>query len=237
MHRILCLALLSCAAGPAQETLTTEKLLAAYVTGLGGVEKLRAVNTVVMKGTLDNPEDGSKVPVEIHAKAPNLYARITRFDETAISRIVFAGDAGWNQDPDNGVQPMSKIDIANGRLDYDLHRAVRLAEFYPKMSTPKRAKLGDKEAWSIEASTSGGAEEAWWFDPTTSLLLCREYERVTMEDGIIHVREYYSDYREFEGLKFPATVRQVLSDYEMLYHFNDVKVNPPVEDSVFTKPR
>jgi hypothetical protein len=220
----------------AQQTPSAEQLLGAYVSGLGGVEKIRGLKTVAMKGTLDNPDDGSKVPVEVKAKAPDHYVRLMRFSEDGLNRIILAGDSGWNQDPDSGIHPMSKADVANAKLDFDLQRAVRLAELYPKLGAPKRGKLGNSEAWSVEAATDSGVSETWWFDTANGLLLCREYERVTMEDGILKIQEFYSDYKDFDGIKFPVTVRQVMPDYEMLFHFDEVKVNPDVDDSAFRKP-
>ena len=220
----------------AQEAPSAPDVVAAYVKALGGQQKLQGVTSKVMTGTLLNSDDGTTSKFTARAKAPNLYALVISLSDEGTMQTVFAGDAGWNQDPDSGVRPMNKADLAAARSDYDFYRPLHLAELYPQMAPPKKAKLGNADAWVIEAQPLAGEPEKLWFDAATGLLISREYQRMTLEDGIIAFQEYFEDYKPVEGIQVPFKVRRATPDYELTYTYEKVQLNAPVEDAAFAKP-
>jgi hypothetical protein len=221
----------------AQETLPADQLISSYVNALGGAAKLRAITTRVMQGTMENSDDGSTSQAEIRAKAPNRYALVVNLpDNGGALRTIFAGDAGWNQDSDGAVRAMSRSDIEAARRDYDFYRDLRLSELYPKMAVPRKARLGSADAWVVEAQPAGGEPEKLWFDATTNLLISREYQRTSLEDGIILYQEYYEDYRDVDGVKVPWKIRRATPDYELAFRFTSVRLNAAVDDATFAKP-
>jgi len=67
-------------------------------------------------------------------------------------------------------------------------------------------------------------------------LLKRDFERITLEDGIVQYEVLYSDYRDVEGLKLPFNIERRTPDFTMIWKFSEIKNNAPVEDAVFAKP-
>jgi hypothetical protein len=224
------------ALGCAQEVPTASDLATAYVKALGGAGKLQGVNTKVMTGTLTNTDDGSTSRMTVKAKAPNRYAIVVALSEDESLQTVFAGDAGWTVDPDSGVRAMNKADVALATSDYDFYRPLHLTDLYPEMSTPRKATLGSATAWVIEAKPVVGEPEKLWFDAATGLLIAREYQRMTLEDGIVAYQERFEDYKPVDGIQVPFKVRRATPDYELIYSFESVQFNAPVEDSAFAKP-
>ena len=233
----LCIALAVLAIpGLAEETPSAADVVAAYVKALGGQDKLKAVTTRVMTGTMFNSDDGTTSKVTIRAKAPNLYSMVVALSEQETVQTVFAGNAGWNQDPDSGVRTMSNAELAAARIEYDFYGPLHLAERYPEMSAPKKSKLGSADAWVIEAHPTAGEPERLWFDAATGLLVSREFQRMTLEDGIVNYQEYFEEYKPVEGIQVAFKFRRTTPDVELSYHFDSVQLNVPIDESVFAKP-
>jgi len=222
--------------GCAQEVPTATDLASAYVKALGGADKLKGVTSKVMTGTLTNTDEGSTSKMTVRAKAPNRYSIFVALSDEEALQTVFAGDAGWTVDPDSGVRPMNKADIAAASTDYDFYRPLHLADIYPEMGSPRKATLGTATAWVVEAKPVVGEPEKLWFDAASGLLIAREYQRMTLEDGIVAYQERFEDYKAVEGVQVPFTVRRATPDYELIYRFESVQFNAPVEDSAFAKP-
>jgi hypothetical protein len=104
------------------------------------------------------------------------------------------------------------------------------------MALSGKIKVDDRDAYIVEATSPDGATEKLYFDAETGLLVRRDFERVTIDDGIVLYEVDYDDYKDVEGLKLPATVRRKTPDYTLTYRFTEIKQNVPVEDAKFNKP-
>ena len=49
-------------------------------------------------------------------------------------------------------------------------------------------------------------------------------------------RVFFSGYRKVDGVMMPFTIRQSTADDELIFHFEDIRTNVPIDDSRFTKP-
>ena len=58
------------------QTPSVETVLDKYVQAVGGRAAVEKLTSRVMKGTMDNSDDGTTSPIEVYAKAPALYASI-----------------------------------------------------------------------------------------------------------------------------------------------------------------
>jgi hypothetical protein len=77
------------------------------------------------------------------------------------------------------------------------------------------------------------------FDRESGLLLRRTVATgSTGGFGIMALGEQidYSDYRDVSGIKVPFSVRHATNAAVTTAKFSDVKINAPVQDSVFAKP-
>lgn len=236
MNRLLITAVAVASFAQAQQPPSASELFANYVKALGGAEKLLAISTRTMTGTMETSDDGSVSKVEVLAKAPNLYSMTTTSGENEVSAVVFAGKQGWFSDPDS-ARAMSGTELSIFAAEYDFHRAAHLGDLYPVTATPRSSVLREKAAWMVEAKTPSGEVEKLYFDTATGLLVGRDFQRNTAEDGIVNYQEWYGDYRDVDGMLLPFLVRRVNSDeYEQIFKFTAMRHNVPVGDSVFTKP-
>jgi len=148
----------------------------------------------------------------------------------------FSGDTGWGKDPDSGLHDMNKSEQTAAKRDYDFYRETRLKDLYPKMALSGKTKVDDRDAYIVEATSPDGSLEKLYFDAESGLLVRRDFERVTIDDGIVLYEVDYDDYKDVEGLKLPSTIRRKTPDYTLTYRFTEIKQNVPIEDTKFNKP-
>lgn len=215
---------------------SADQVLEKYVQAIGGKAAYEKVTTRAMKGTVEMPDDNVSGPAELIAKAPDRFRLTMDIPGYGVVESVFQGDQGWEKNPDSGVHAMSKGDLEIARRDHNFYRETHLKELYPTLGTPAQEQLEGHAVYVIEATPAGGAAEKLYFDAESGLLVKHDFERTTLEDGIVHYEMFYRDYREVDGLKLPATLEQRSPDYTMIWKFTEIKNDAPVEDAAFAKP-
>lgn len=104
------------------------------------------------------------------------------------------------------------------------------------MALSGKTKVGDRDAFIVEATSGDGAAEKLYFDSQSGLLVRRDFERVTLDDGIILFEVDYEDFKDVEGVKVPFTVIRKTPDYALSYRFSEITFNVPIDDGKFAKP-
>jgi outer membrane lipoprotein-sorting protein len=234
-YRQYCLLALA-AAAPALAQPSVDQILATYQQALGGQAAYEKVTTRAMKGTVEIPDDNVTGTAPIVAKAPGSFRLTMDIPGYGAVETVLDGDNGWEKNPDSGTHAMSKTDLAIAQRDHRFYREVRLKDLYPKMETGGVFKLEGRSLYVIEATPAAGPAEKLYFDAETGLLVKRDFERVTLEDGIVQYEVLLRDYRDVDGLKMPFTIEQRAPDNTMIFKFAEIKNNAPLADTAFAKP-
>ena len=215
---------------------SVDQILDRYVQAVGGKDAIQKVTSRDMKGTLENSDDGTTSTAEIFAKAPNKYLAVVNLGDGGEMLEGWNGEKGWGKDPDSGLHDTEKAEQIAAKRDYDFYREIRLKELFPKMALSGKTKVDDRDAYIVEATSPDGATEKLYFDAESGLLVRRDFERVTIDDGIVLYEVDYDDYKDVDGLKLPSTVRRKTPDYTLTDRFTEIKQNVPVEDVKFNKP-
>ena len=225
------------AGSPAPESMpTVEQVLDKYVQALGGKSAIEKMSTLVTKGSVDVPSTGESGSMETYRKAPNKEMQMISTPSNGPSQRGFDGTAGWNWDPDSGPSDMSPADLMGMKLESAFYRDIRLKELYPKMSVKGKEKVGNREAYVIEAPREDGSSEKMYFDTQSGLLVQSEVPMEVPDEGKTIVNSQYEDYREVDGVKIPFTIRQTSAYFDYVIKLNEVKFNQPIDDAKFKKP-
>lgn len=230
-------------AQPAATTPTVAQVLDRYVKSIGGRAAIERVTSRVMKGVKKNP-DGSEVSIESYEKIPNKTLLIVKTpDGLMISG--FDGKSGWLQSPGKTAHAVETPERARAPRVMRLHREARLDEVYAKMTLKGQARVGEREAYLIEATTGDGETQKLYFDTATGLLVRRDsrarivsrrsgsgYEQSSVED----VEIYYDDYREIDGIKLPYTVREKTPAGISITSYEQISHNVIISDEKFEMP-
>jgi len=234
-HRHYCLMALA-AAAPALAQPSVDQILATYRQALGGQAAYEKVTTRAMKGTVEIPDDNVTAALQVVAKAPASFRLTMDIPGYGVVETVLDGDNGWEKNPDSGTHAMSKADLAIAQRERHFYREMRLNRLYAKMETAGADKVGGRAVYVVEATPASGPAEKLYFDAETGLLVKRDFERVTLEDGIVQYEILLRDYRDVDGLKLPFTIEQRAPDNTMIFKFAEIKNDVPLADTAFAKP-
>lgn len=222
-------------AKPAEGLPSADQIIEKYVQAMGGKAALEKINSRVTKGTLDIPAVGVSGTMETYEKAPNKMASIATIAGFGEVKSAYDGTKGWADHPATGLRDLSGVELANTRLEAELHKPLKLKELYSTITVKGKEKVGDKEAYVVEGTPKEGSVEKWYFDTQTGLLIRTDAIQESPE-GKIPAEIYFDEYKEFDGVKVPVAMRISTPMYALNIKTQEVKHNVPVDDAKFAKP-
>ena len=214
---------------------SVDQILDKYVQALGGKAAIEKVTSTVATGTFELPAMGMSGPLEIYAKAPNKNAAIINISGFGMVQSGFNGTIGWSQDPQSGFRELTGAELADTKREADFYKEIKLKQLFPKMTLTGKEKVGERDAYVIEATPADGKPEKMYFDTQTGLLLRVDSDRESPL-GLTHVETYYEDYKDTGGVKMPSTIKIVRPDISFTLKTTDVKQNVSIDDAKFNKP-
>ncbi len=215
---------------------TVDQILDKFVKAVGGKEAAGKITSQVLKGSLDIPNFGATGAMEIYAKSPNKYLTVAEVQGYGSVKSGFNGTKGWTEDPQAGISEMSPEMLASIKRDADMMRNYKMKEVYSKLVVKEKSKVGDQEAFVIEATPAEGAAEKFYFSASSGLLLRQDAERVSPQ-GKALVEMYFEDYRDVSGVKTPFLIRQNMPTLNIEIKIAEVKTNTAFDDAIFEMPK
>ncbi|HKP85490.1 MAG TPA: outer membrane lipoprotein-sorting protein [Blastocatellia bacterium] len=222
-------------AKPAAALPSVDQVLDKYVQAIGGKAAIEKVNTRVAKGTFDMPAMGLSGPIEMYAKAPNKAVLSVNLAGVGSYQRGHDGAIAWELNPALGMREMSGGEMAQEKRGAEFYRDIKLKQLYPKMEVKGIEKVGDRDAYVIEATPAEGGPEKMYFDTQTGLLVRADIDAITPQ-GTFPTKVLTEDYREVDGIKVPFTLRQSNSVSDFTIKFTEIKHNVPIDDAKFNKP-
>jgi hypothetical protein len=102
-------------------------------------------------------------------------------------------------------------------------------------SASGKEKLGDTEATVVDVNADG-VTVRWWIGTDGTLL--QEEHTEAVERGKATFTIKYSDWKSFDGLKYPTTLKLSSNGAELdKTTVNDLQVNPAVDPKLFDRPQ
>jgi len=222
-------------AKPAGALPSVDQVLDKFVQAIGGKAAMEKVTSRTSKGTFDMPAMGVSAPIVMYAKAPNKTFLTIDIPGFGTFQRGYNGTGAWEQNPATGTRDISGAELAQSKLAAEFYRDIKLKQLYSKMEVKGVEKVGERDAYVIEATSADGGTEKMYFDTQTGLLVRSDIEAVT-EQGKFPVTSLLEDYREVDGIKMPFTVRQNSPVNSFTIKIDEVKHNVPIDDAKFNKP-
>jgi len=216
-------------------TPTANQILDRYERAIGGRDAWQKFSSRVLMGTIEVATMSLSGTVLIQEKAPNKLHAAVIINGAAFQQG-YDGITGWTDDPKNGLRDQTGAELAESKRDADFLQAFDLRKLYSKLTVSGTEKVGERDAYVIEAAVPEGGDPAkMYFDTHTGLLLRIESENHDA-DGVSHLREDLNDYRDVDGVKLPFTTKQTNGDTTYTMTISEVHHNVDLEDSDFAKP-
>jgi outer membrane lipoprotein-sorting protein len=218
-----------------QKLPSADEIISKYVEAIGGEKAIKAVTSRVQKGSLEIAAVGLSGTAEVYEKAPNKTATIINLTGFGLVQEGFDGKTGWSQDPQMGLRNKEGGELASAKLDSEFYKPVKIKELYSKIAVKGTEKVGDKDTYVVEATPTESSVETWYFDTKTGLLIRQDSERESPM-GKQKVQTFLEDYKKFDGINLPSTIRQVTPQFTVAIKITEVQHNVAIDEGKFKKP-
>jgi outer membrane lipoprotein-sorting protein len=232
------LALAALAAAPASAQ-TLDEILAKNATARGGLDKLKAVQTMRLTGTL-TVGPGMEAPFVLEQKRPNLMRmEFTLQGMTGIQ--AFDGKSGWQLMPFSGRKdpepmPEDQLKQVQEQADFD----GPLIDAKAKGNTVElvgKEKVEGSDAYKLKLTLKNGDIRYMYLD-ADSYLEIRSEGKTTIRGTEVEGEGTVGDYKEVAGLMVPHAMEsgQKGSPQKMKMTISKVELNVPLDDARFKMP-
>lgn len=221
-------------AGRAQEaavSLSKEDVLDKWAAALGGRENLQNARTIHVRATVKTA--GLEGTYERWTTSRGEWRAAVDLSGAFRQVIIFDGEKGWVSDK-SGISH----ELSGGMLKAAITSAYEASDSFllPGRMPGKVAFAGGdtkEDAYVVRLEPEGGNALTVYLDKKTFLPAREEISGPTGNRTI-----YFSEWREFQGVRMPGTVRQSNGDArpDAVFTTETVEINSPVTAGLFEKP-
>ncbi len=221
-------------AGTSPATPSAEKILDKYTSAIGGEAAWHKLNSRIAKGTIEIPALSLSGTVESHEKAPGSMLVVVNLGGATFQRGC-DGTTAWSDDPQNGLRTETGEEAEDSKRQADFYHQINIRKYYSKWNVTGAEKIGDHDAYAVEATATTGDVDKMYFDTQSGLLL-RAITTVHTPQGAAVIQSDLLDYRDTDGIKLPFAIHQTSAQSDYTIKFTEVQHNVPLADSQFAKP-
>lgn len=217
-----------------------DDIVATYVAARGGMDKIKAVKTERVTGTISLGADAESTFVLERKRPLKLRMEIT-VDGRTLIRTFDGKSAGWTYNPfapDPAVKAMTEQEIRGvlEEADFDGPFIDYQSKGNQIAFVDKQEILG-KPAYKLKLTNKNGDVSFFYFDISSGLLLKWEGTR-KINDKDVPWESYFHDFREVDGVKYPFLIESdgPGTDQAQRITAQKIEANIPIDDSRFEKP-
>ena len=220
---------------------TVEEIVSKYVTARGGLDKIKAVKTERIRGTISFGPDADG-PFTVERLRPlKMRIEMTLNGQTLI-RTYDGKSTGWIYNPFAAkpeVQPMTESDLKSifDEADFD-GPFVDYKAKGNQIEFVDKADVQGKPAYKVKLTNKNKDVSYFYFDADTYLILKWEGAR-KLADHDVPWESIFHDFREVDGVKYPFLIETDSpgTDQTQRITADKIEVNVPIDESRFGKPK
>ena len=236
---LLMLAMLAPVVNADTAALTLDQVLAKHYDAMGGLEKLKKIQTMRMSGKMQMGP-GMEAPFTLEKKRPAMQRM--EFTFSGMTGIqAYDGGKGWSVMPFMGKkdpEPMSDDDAKEmaDQADFDGALVDWKAKGHTVELVGKEAIEG-ADTYKLKLTKKGGEVEYYYLDAETFLPIKLEGKR-KIRGTEVEGESTLGDYKEVSGIMVPFSMTNGVkgSDRKQTMTFDKVEVDIPLENSRFMMP-
>ncbi len=210
------------------EGVTAMSVINKYIDAIGGEKKLLTVKDrkTVMKGKIQ----GYDFTVTITQKAPNKFHFFMDMGVMQQSQV-FDGEKGTASGMGQS-KPMTKEQVEDMKISGLLFSvlAYKNADIEKKLTGVE--KINEKDTYKISLTYPSGKKVTQYYNVDDGFRV-KEVSNVKSPQGSFMQSTEYSDYKEFDGIKYPYKISQQMGPQKIEMTVVSVEVNKGVKDSLF----
>src|SRR5690242_8408212 len=209
---------------------SADEIFNKYAAALGGQTAIDKLKSRTAKGMVTQA-NGNSFQFELSQAAPDRFYLLVTTPQGTIERG-FNGQVGWEKTA-RGVREITGGELVNFKAANGLFTLLNLKEQYSRPPRVRKDKLGDRDVYIVDGTTTDNRRMRLYFDAASGLLLRRTTTMATIV-GIIPDQIDLENYREADGLKFPFIARAAtleVGNPTSTRTFTELKLNGPVDES------
>jgi hypothetical protein len=223
-------------------TMTAEQILDRYIQAIGGAAAAARLTSYTAKGTYDGfDSDFEHVPVDIHARAPNMRATVIHM-RAGESSTTYDGREAWAASPPD-LAPLTLMSLVGAslegaRLDAQLAFPGQIKQILTDWRTGfPPLRIDDRPVDVIEGRTPEGSGVKLYFDRETGFLV-RSVRYSKTAVGTVPINVIYSNYGDVPGLgvKIPYTWQVTWTNGRGTYNVTSLQPNVAIDAARFGRP-
>jgi outer membrane lipoprotein-sorting protein len=220
----------------AAQTPSVDDLLAKNTAARGGADKLKAISTRKVAGTV--AVQGMEMPMVVLAKRPNLMLQEMQVQGRRVV-TAFDGEQAWAINPMLGGDAPQKLegvqaDLIRDQAQFDGPLAYA-RQRGDKMEVVGKEQVEGADAWKL-AITRGDKVTHVFLDENTGLE--RKISATITNGGTqLLIESIISDYQPTDGLMVPRKIQTLVGGQaQAAVTIDTVEFNVPIEDEKFKMP-
>lgn len=226
-------------AGPVAAQMSVDEIIAKHLEAIGGMDKLKAVKTVRMTGTM-TVGPGIEAPVVMELKRPSSM-RLDFTVQGMTGTQAYDGKVGWTLMPFQGSttpQPVAGDELQMMAEQADIDGP--LVDYKAKGNTVEllgKEPVDGADAYKLKVTLKNGVVRTMYIDAEHFLQVKEESKR-TIRGSEVEGETILGDYKEVGGMMFPHSVDsgQKGNPQRQKIAVEKIEVNVPIEDSRFKMP-
>ena len=218
----------------AQDLPAAKDLIAKHIELIGGEEKIRSVESMSSKGTMEMAAMGMTADMEMYQAAPNkLYMKITIPNMGEIT-TGFNGEVAWSDNPMTGPMVLEGDQLKDIKKQADLYADLNYDKLYPTQETVEKIEFAGEDSYKVRLVDTDDKESFQYFSVASGLMIGNEGEQ-SSEMGTMNVVSEIREYKDYGGFKVPTVLVQKMMGMENTMTMTDVTMGG-VDESLFELP-
>jgi hypothetical protein len=219
---------------------SVEGILADYFAARGGLDKIKAVQSERVTGTISFGP-GAEGPFLVERARPLKMHMEFNLNGNIVIQTYDGKSSGWTYNPfipNPSVQPMGQDELRNifEEADFD-GPFVDYKSKGTQIEFAGKEDVEEKPAYKLKLTNRNGEVSYFFFDASTHLLLKWQGNRKIGDKDVPWV-SFFRDFREINGLKYPFLIesREVGGESTQRITADKIEVNVSINEARFGKP-
>jgi len=209
---------------------TPKTVIDAYVKAIGGEKALNAVTDMKMKMTTEI--QGRAMTLETKHKAPNKYSMSFNMGAMTLQKQVFDGTKG-KESSMQGKKELSGEELEDLKAEAEMNQEMKYEKLGYKLNVKGIEVVNGSDAYILEVVSPSGKKSTEWYDVATGYKV-KSTSTVNSQGQTITQVSEYSDYKDFNGIKYPGSISITGTPLPLKLKLESVEVNKGLKDSEFS---
>jgi zinc protease len=211
--------------------ITAMAVIQKYIYAIGGMDNFKNVidRTTVMSGLAMN----QPIAITIKQKYPNKLLQELSVGE--MNQIIYYTDGKGTLKIGNEITEIEGKELERLKIDASMQFLLDPESYGIKTEVLPNEIVDSVDCFVIKFTLPSGIRWFQYFNVETGLKF-KETKEIQTKQGLFEQDNYFSDYREVEGIKYPFKIKQYLGLQEIELTVTSIEINTGLDDKLFELP-